>query len=316
MARDLTPIHPELREAAAKFPRLNIARWNIRPLRFLMRLQPARKLPDAVGVTQVYIPREDGQRIRLRIYTPTAKVSPAPAMVWMHGGGMIIGNPEMSDVFLSRAVVETGMVVVSVDYRLAPDVRFPIPLEDCYAALKWTAASAEPLGIDPNRIAVGGQSAGGGLAASLAQLAHDRGEVRPAFQLLVYPMLDDRSTLKTDIKHPELMTWTQANNRLGWESYLGQAVGAKDTPLHAVPARRDDLSGLPPAWIGVGTLDLFHEEDVAYGERLKAAGVECELVVLSGVYHGFDAFDDTQIPLVEMFQQSQIAALKRHVVGQ
>jgi len=205
-----------------------------------------------------------------------------------------------------------GIMVVSVDYRLAPRHPFPTPLDDCYAALKWVHSSAKALGIDPQRIAIGGESAGGGLAASLVQLAHDRGEIHPIFQLLIYPMLDDKSTLRTDLSHVDLHTWTQANNRFGWESYLDQACGSDNLPPYAVPSQREDFKGFPPTWIGVGTLDLFHDEDVAYTQKLKTAGVDCELVTITGAFHGFDQFDH-DLPVVQAFRESQIEALRKHL---
>jgi acetyl esterase/lipase len=314
MVRDLTPIHPELREMAKTFPRLRFNRWSLRLLRLLTRLQPTPKLPVGIRLEQMFIlSQTPGHKIRLRIYKPKEMTSPVPVLVWMHGGGLIIGRPEMDDAFLTRCVQELGIVVVSVDYRLAPDHAFPAPLDDCYSALTWVHAHAETLGIDPNRIAIGGQSAGAGLAASLAQLAHDRGEIQPIFQLLIYPMLDDRSALRTDLPNMDLMTWTSANNRFGWESYLQHACGLPTVAPYAVPSRRKDLTGLPPAWIGVGTLDLFYEEDMAYAQKLKECGVACELVVIPGAFHGFDVLDHS-LPVVQEFHRAQIAALKQHLL--
>jgi acetyl esterase/lipase len=168
------------------------------------------------------------------------------------------------------------------------------------------------LGTDANRIAIGGNSAGGGLAAALVQLVHDRKEIKPVFQLLVYPMLDDRTVLRTDIDDSSNITWSQKNNRFGWESYLRQECGADDVPVYSVPARREDLSGLPPAWVGVGSLDIFHDEDAAYAQRLKECGVACEFDVIPGAFHGFDVFDP-QVPIVQDFRKSQMAALKKYL---
>jgi acetyl esterase/lipase len=176
----------------------------------------------------------------------------------------------------------------------------------------WVASHSLQLGVDAKRLAIGGESAGGGLAAALAQLAHDRQEIRPVLQLLVYPMLDDRTVLRTDVDDSHSVTWTQQSNRFGWESYLGQDCGAEDVPAYSVPARRKNLSGLPPAWIGVGSLDLFHDEDVAYAQRLTENGIECELAVVPGAFHGFDVFDP-QIPVVRDFRKSQISALRRYL---
>lgn len=315
MTSDLTPVHPDLREAAKKFPRLTFNRWNLRPIRWLMRLLPQQKTPDDVQIERRSVPSQDtNHTIHLRVYKPKATTATTtPVLLWMHGGGMIIGNPKMDDVRLSQFVHELGIVIVSVDYRLAPDHPFPTPLEDCYAALMWLHAHAQDLGVDPNRIALGGESAGGGLAASLAQLAHERGEVRPIFQLLIYPMLDDTSALHTDVPNPEWLIWNQKSNRFGWESYLGQALGSDAVPPYAVPSRRAHLTGLPPAWIGVGTLDLFYDEDVAYAQKLKDAGIACELVTIPGAFHGFDGLDQG-IQVVRAFRQSQIAALKRYLL--
>jgi acetyl esterase/lipase len=147
------------------------------------------------------------------------------------------------------------------------------------------------------------------LAAALAQIAHDRQEIKPIFQLLVYPMLDDRTVLRVDIDDSNNITWNQKSNRFGWESYLGKKCGAEDVPDYAVPARRADLSGLPRAWIGVGTVDIFHAEDAAYAQRLNECGVKCELHTVPGAFHGFDVFDP-QVPIVRDFRKAQILALK------
>lgn len=162
MTRDLTPVHPDLQEAARTFPRLTFNRWTLRPIRWLMRLQPTPKPLSDVSVEQILIPTPDRKhQIRLRLYKPTARTSPVPVLLWMHGGGLIIGSPKMNDAYLSRFVHDLGLVALSVDYRLAPEHPFPTPLEDCYTALRWVEAHAESLGIDAARIAIGGESAGG-----------------------------------------------------------------------------------------------------------------------------------------------------------
>jgi acetyl esterase/lipase len=200
VAKDLSSVHPELRQMAKIFPRLPFRRWNLRLIRRLSKLQPKAKRPNDIQVDDVLIQSQDqGHKIRLRVYKPRKIVKPAPGLVWMHGGGFFIGTPEQNDAFLFHLVEELAIMVVSIDYRLAPEYPFPTPLYDCYTALQWVHTHAEMLGMDTNRIAIGGESAGGGLAASLAQLAHDRSEVHPVFQLLVYPMLDDRTTLRTDM---------------------------------------------------------------------------------------------------------------------
>jgi acetyl esterase/lipase len=192
-----------------------------------------------------------------------------------------------------------GITVAAVDYRLAPEHPYPAGLEDCYSALTWLAGLPA---VDPARLAIGGASAGGGLAAALALLAHDRGEVTPTLQLLAYPMLDDRSGAAP--KTLNYRMWGPKSNRFGWAAYLGNA-----DPQIAVPARRDDLSGLPPAWIGVGTQDLFHDEDLAYAERLTAAGVPCHLEVVPGAFHGFDQVVP-KAAVSQSFFASQCASLR------
>ncbi len=313
MEKEEPTIHPELLQVAQKAPRITFSGKNLWLFSLLLRLTPAPKVPAKLTIQNVLIPARDNKRkIRLRIYKPKSGAAPNPALIWMHGGGYVMGRPEQDDVVCIQYASELGITVVSVDYRLAPANPFPSGLEDCYTALKWVASYAQHLGVDNERIAIGGASAGGGLAAALAQLAIDRKEVRPAFQLLVYPMLDDRTVLRTDIDDHNGITWNQKSNQFGWEAYLGKKCGRDTMPDYAVPARREDLSNLPDAWIGVGTADLFHDEDQTYARRLKAAGVQCEMYIVSGAFHGFDVFD-ARLSLVQDFRNSQIAALKKNL---
>jgi acetyl esterase/lipase len=306
----LSRIHPELRQAARRAPAFTFSNKNLWLVRLLMPLMPTPRTPEVLA-ENVHIPgNDDRKRIRLRVYRPRSVAPPTPVLVWLHGGGYVMGRPELDEVRCTQYVRELGIIVVSVDYRCAPRHPFPAGLEDSYSALKWVQSHPQELGIDAERIAVGGESAGGGLAASLVQLAHDRQEVKPVFQLLVYPMLDDRTVLRTDVDDSGSVTWNQRSNRFGWESYLGGKCGAGDTPEYAVPARREDLSGVPPAWIGVGTADLFHDEDMAYAQRLREYGVECEVYVVSGAFHGFDRFAPGA-PVVRGFRESQMSALRR-----
>ena len=311
MPQDLSAVHPELRSLFKRFPRFSIHRKNLKLARWMSRLFGGQKAAAGVRIKMVEVPGQDaGQTIRLRVYRPAPSPLASPALVWIHGGGFVFGTVEMDDGLVSHFAHELGILVVSVDYRLAPEHPFPAALDDCYTALKWVRNHAADLGIDSQRIAVGGDSAGGGLAACLAQLAVDRGEVQPVFQLLVYPMLDDRTVLREDVPHPELLTWSQGNNRFGWESYLGQPGGLEQTPPYAVAARREDCSGLPPAWIGVGTLDLFHDESIAYAQRLKDNGVECTFEVIHGAFHGFDILDHRP-QVVKDFRMAEIEALRK-----
>jgi acetyl esterase/lipase len=306
-------IHPELQQAAKMSPTFTANRKNLWFIQLLLSVMPAPKIPNDILVENIHIPGQDGQtKVRLRTYKSKSIAAPTPVLIWMHGGGYVMGKPEMDDRSCLDYVRELGISVLSVDYRCAPKHPFPAGLNDCHSALKWVASQSQQLGIDAKRIAIGGASAGGGLAAALTQLAHDRQEIKPVFQLLVYPMLDDRTTLQTEIDDSNNITWSHKNNRFGWESYLGKGCGAEDVPAYSVPARRADLSGLPPAWIGVGALDIFHDEDVAYAQRLMSCGVECDIDVIPGAFHGFDVFDP-QVPIVQDFRKSQIAALKKYL---
>jgi triacylglycerol lipase len=180
---------------------------------------------------------------------------------------------------------------VSVEYRLSPETPYPGPLEDCYTGLSWVFANAESLGVDPSRIGISGASAGGGLAAALALLVRDRGEMDLGFQCLIYPMIDDRQI--TASSGWDVPIWSPANNTFGWRSYLGELYGSPEVPPYAAPPRATDLSGLPPAFVCVGTLDGFCDEDIDYAARLIDAGVPTELHVYPGAPHGFDYFGPT-----------------------
>ena len=255
--------------------------------------------------------RDGRPDVRVHLYQRPDRPAGSGVLYWIHGGGFVIGTPEMGHEFCTRVADELNVLVVSVDYRLAPENPFPEGIEDCYTGLWWVRQHARELGIDPTRIAVGGDSAGGGLAACLAQLALDRGEVDLCFQLLVYPMLDDRTVLRVDHSGTGEFIWTPASNRFGWTSYLGRPPSSESPPPYAAGGRRRDLSGLPPAWIGVGDIDLFYSEDVAYAAQLVATGVPCELLVVPGMYHAADGFPGpADSPSMIAFNQSKLDALR------
>ena len=261
------------------------------PMAEQMKPPPLSPEQQAVACEQRFIPGPPGAPdVRVLVYTPTRKneVRPRPAYLHVHGGGYVLGNPELNDGSNRSLAAELDCVVVSVDYRLAPETRYPGALEDCYTALIWLHAQAEPLGIDRTRIAIAGESAGGGHAAALALLARSRGEVQICLQLLDSAMLDDRSGSTSD-PHPYCgeFVWTRNSNRVGWRSLLAVEPGGPDVPADAVPARAADLSGLPPAFIVVGALDLFLEENIEYARRLIRVGVPTELHVIPGAFHGF-----------------------------
>jgi len=226
--------------------------------------------------------------IAVRIYKPISQSGTLPALLWMHGGGYIMGNIEHDDISGKLLTLAGECVTVSVEYRLAPENPFPAPVEDCYAALKWLASHVGELGVDANRIAIGGASAGGGLAAGLALLARDRAEVDIIAQFLIYPMIDDCNIEPASDTLPDALFWTRESNLIAWRSYLGCEPGGDDISYYASASRAEDLSGLPPAYIAVGDLDLFAEEDVEYARRLINAGVPTELHVYPGGCHAFD----------------------------
>jgi acetyl esterase/lipase len=244
--------------------------------------------------------------ISVRVHRPGPSQGPRPALLWIHGGGYVFGSAAQDDQMCRHFAEELGIVVAAVEYRLAPEHPYPVPLHDCYDALSWLVGQRD---VDPTRIAVGGGSAGAGLAAALALLARERGEIPLAFQLLSYPMLDDRTANRTDIDQSGLRLWNNKANRFGWQSYTGHPPGSVDVAGLAAPARYGDLSGLPPAWIGVGTLDLFYDEDLAYAGRLGAAGVDCQLNVVTGAFHGFDSIRP-KAGVSREFRSAQVTAVR------
>ena len=245
------------------------------------------------------------------VVKPRERSPVRPALLSIHGGGMVVGSPQFEARGIGRLARELGAVVVSPDYRLAPENPFPAALDDCMATLRWMRENADELDIDPERIAVCGASAGGGLSAAVAQWASDEGIPLRA-QVLVYPMIDDRAVLADDHGDRGRLAWTPLSNRFGWTAYLGREPRESDAPEYAAPARRRDLAGLPPAWIGVGELDLFYEEDVEYAANLKAAGVPCELVTVPGMYHGADGIAP-KAPAMQRFGESMVDHLKTHL---
>lgn len=248
--------------------------------------------------------------ITLHIYKAEGVTGPLPCIYHIHGGGYVGGSAAQLEFFLRPLVRELKCALVSVDYRLAPEHIFPAAIEDCYAGLGWTIANADALGVDTKRIGVMGESAGGGLAAALALLVRDRGEYALAFQHLTYPMLDDRTCTTADPnRYAGEFIWTPHNNHFGWKSLLGADPGGEDVSPYAAAARAIDLTGLPPAYIMTGALDLFLDEDMTYGQRLIRAGVPTELHVYPGGFHGFDIFPLS--PVSAAAQAGRVAALAR-----
>jgi acetyl esterase/lipase len=276
-----TLIDPELRTALESFELPTMDADGIASIRNTPF--PAMPLSDAVTRTEQLVPGDPP--VPVRVHRPVDYEGDLPALLTIHGGGYMIGSYDMDDMLLDRWCPRLGIVGVSVEYRLAPETPYPGPLEDCYAALRWTHQHADELGIDPERIGVYGLSAGGGLAAGLALLARDR-ELPLAFQLLDCPMLDDRQSTPS-IRAEGLYVWSAESNEFGWRSYLGDLYGSDDIPPYAAGARATDLTGLPPSCMVVGSIDGFRDEDIDYARRLNQAGVPCELHVLAGLPHAY-----------------------------
>lgn len=283
-------VDPELRRSVARMPRLPIRRkWGRHVVRALVRRRGPGTPVQGVDITAI----DQGQGIRL--YTPAGGGSGA-ALLWVHGGGYVIGDVVQDDAFCSATAHALGIVVVSANYRLAPEHPFPAALDDTFAAWQWLLESTGELGVDQERIVVGGASAGAGLAACLAQRLHDAGGAQPVGQWLFSPMLDDRTAARRELDEVHHRVWNNAANRTGWGAYLGTEPGGRQVPGHAVAARRSDLSGLPPAWICVGDIDLFTDECRTYAERLRDAGVACTFDLVPGAPHGFEAWaPDTRV---------------------
>ena len=263
-----------------------------------------RKVPGPNGAPEVQV----------WIYRPRDVQGSMPCIFHIHGGGYVAGDAAQAEGGHRPLAADLGCCIVSVDYRLAPETPHPGPVEDCYAALTWLVANAEALSVDTNRIGVMGESAGGGLAAALALMVRDRGQLSLAFQHLIYPMLDDRTCVAAD-PHPFVgeVIWTPHNNHFGWTSLLGHEPGREGVSAYAAPARADDLGGLPPTFISTGSLDLFLEEDLEYARRLLRAGVPVELHVYPGGFHAFNVAPGVNVAI--QAQRDSRAALKRALAG-
>jgi acetyl esterase/lipase len=285
---DVTPLlDPDVVAALAllNFASGRLSDKTLPAMRAARLLEPVPELSDRVARTDYPIPGSDG--IVVRVHRPVEADGDLPCVYWIHGGGMVMGSYAGDDLRFDRWCPRHRCVGVSVEYRLAPETPYPGPLEDCYAGLQWVYEHAGELGVDRARIGIGGPSAGGGLAAGLGLLARDRGEIPLMFQLLIYPMIDDRQiTPSSQWMDP---IWPPVANAYGWRSYLGDRVAGPDVEIYAAPARAENLSGLPPTLVVVGALDVFSDEDIDYAVRLRHAGVPVELHVYPGMPHGFDA---------------------------
>ena len=240
-----------------------------------------------VEASDHYAPGLPGEpEVRVRLYQARGRTGVQPCLLWIHGGGHVLGEVEQDDPTAEHFVDEVGCTVVSVDWRRSPEHPFPAAMNDCYAALAWVHRNAGELNIDPKRVAIGGASSGGGSAAGLALMARDLGEFPICHQSLNYPMLDDRNVTPSSyaIVHPRV--WNRETNALAWQFYRGDE--SDSVSIYAAPSRASDLTGLPPAFVGVGDMDLFLDEDIEYAQRLLQAGVPTELHVYAGGNHAFN----------------------------
>jgi acetyl esterase/lipase len=319
----LTLLDPEIAAMVSRMPRLDLDDVDA-ARRVAKRIyeQAAGGRPaweDDVDITDVTITAapDDDRNIALRIFRPrrpTAEPTAIlPAMIWLHGGAFVLGDLEANALQSGRYAAPADVVVVHVDYRLAPEHPFPAGLDDGYAALAWVAGEAAALGVDPDRIAIAGSSAGGCLAAAVTLLARDRDGPKIAFQMLNYPVIDDRMATRSSREFTNTPMWDATNTSLMWSLYLqGVAPGSGDVSPYAAPGRASVLGGLPPAFILTCELDPLRDEGIAYATRLLAAGVSVELHNVPGVCHGFDVLPAS---VSRRALDWQIAALRRALHG-
>ncbi len=252
-------------------------------LRFYRRIPP-----KSINRQQSFIKNpHDGSSIRLLIYKQKNAQAKAAGLLWFHGGGYALGKPEMDEALFGRFLAAVNCVIVSPDYRLSVHKPYPCAFEDCYAALLWMRDHAEELGIRDDQLFVGGNSAGGGLAAAVALCARDKGEVNLAFQMPLYPMIDDRMNTPSATNNLSPV-WNSRSNAAAWKLYLGQLFGTDRVPKYAAPARETDYSHLPPAFTLIGSIDPFYDETLAYVNNLRKAGIRADLAEFEGCFHAFD----------------------------
>jgi len=285
-------IHPELRHVGLLLRALvpSFGRTAFKVCNGALRLMKGRH-GSGMRYEQVFLPRPQGspagKTLRLCVYSPLEMREDAPGILWMHGGAYALGVPEQDEGFIHGFAAQRGCVVVAPDYCLSDRAPYPAALDDCYMALKWLRDNARALHVRADQLMVGGFSAGGGLAAALAIRARDRGEVAVAWQMPLYPMLDDRMA-SASMRENNAPVWNAKSSAYAWQLYLGALYGRDDVPPYAAPARLDNCIGLPPAFTYVGSIEPFCNETVAYMEKLKAAGIDAEYHVFEGCFHGFD----------------------------
>ncbi|MFE3263608.1 alpha/beta hydrolase [Streptomyces sp. NPDC059215] len=281
----------------------------------LAALRPSGTAPTDIEVNDYSACPGTDPRARVRVYRPSGAGAPSPCLYYIHGGGLVAGSAESDDAKASWLAQTVGCVVVSAEYRLAPENPYPAAVDDCFAGLRWVAGNAYELGIDPDRIALHGSSAGGCLAAATALLARDRGGPAIAHLMLISPMLDDRCLTASQQSNTGFGAWSREANMQAWQAYLGKDFGTDRVPAYAAPARVDDLDGLPPTYVDVGDLDLFRDEAVDFAHRMMCAGVPVELHVYPGGIHG----GETLAPEAELsarVRSYRLGALQRALLAQ
>ncbi len=311
-------VDPELRDALDQRPKLRLTAEALPKSRaFIVQTASAAPKPDTpdLDVSEIHVESAFGAPpIRVLAYRPSKAKSPLPTILHVHGGGFVMGVPEMKDVENRLLASTLGCAIFSVDYRLAPEAPHPASLQDVYSVLAWLRSKASALGLDPARIGIKGESGGGGIAAAVALYARDQKGPPLAFQHLIYPMIDDRTAVRQDLNpHVGEFVWTQEHNLFGWQALLGTTPGSNGVSLYAAAARAADLSGLPPTFIAVGGLDLFLEENMAYADRLSRAGVPVELHLYPGTYHGFQVAAHARV--AKQAERDSCDALQRFLHG-
>ncbi len=285
-------IDPEIR-LTGKFIRFFMPSFKVGTLKLAKKLMGTLKgrVRSKLYYEQVFIPRTDGTFLRLTIYAPIKRQFNAPGLLYMHGGGYGLGIPEMHEKLYKSLIDETGCVIVAPDYTLSVEKPYPAAIDDCYLALLWMKKHHMNYMINPNQLMIGGESAGGGLTAALALLARDKNEVQIAFQMPLYPMLDDRM-ITPSAQNNDDPVWSSKQNKLAWKLYLGELYGNPQIPYYAAPARAINLKNLPPILTYVGSVEPFKDETIDYVERLKLQGNQVHFKIFDGGYHAFDILSD------------------------
>lgn len=281
-------IHPELRKAA-RMIRLFHPAFSERQFRiskYMIKLMKGRHT-SSLHYEQKYILRPDGSKLRICVYSPLSPKQEVPGILWIHGGGYAMGAPEQEEKFVKRFIDVSGCVVVSPDYTLSVDAPYPAALEDCYLALLWLKDHGKEYGMREDQLMIGGDSAGGGLTAAITLYARDKKEVALAFQMPLYPMIDDRMNTES-AKDNDAPIWNSKSNDTAWRLYLGELFGKADIPVYAAPQRAEDLTGLPPACSFVGSIEPFRDETISYINKLKDQGISVHFTIFEGCFHGFD----------------------------